>query len=195
MSEHPVATAEQHAHEKAALLLWEHPVVAEARETVGAEWLEKEQPSAVMRDCFDWAFEEVMFSAAIWSSNQDPGHPKVTCITRLEHQLDAHFQATVLQDVEQVLAPDATKAMASRAHAAALEEHLDVVPVIERVADQLPTRRIGLGQVLQRLVRQHHAPAKGVIGFVALGHDDPVGRVLQLHQQAKIQASWTATNA
>ncbi len=88
MSEHPVATAEQHAHEKAALLLWEHPVVAEARETVGAEWLEKEQPSAVMRDCFDWAFEEVMFSAAIWSSNQDPGHPKVTCITRLEHQLD-----------------------------------------------------------------------------------------------------------
>ena len=29
-----------------------------------------------------------MFSAAIWSSNQDPLHPKVTCITRLEHQVD-----------------------------------------------------------------------------------------------------------
>ena len=41
-----------------------------------------------MRDCFDWAFEEVMFSAAIWSSNQDPLHPKVTCITRLEHEVD-----------------------------------------------------------------------------------------------------------
>ncbi len=41
-----------------------------------------------MRDCFDWAFEEVMFSATIWSSNQDPLHPKVTCITRLEHEVD-----------------------------------------------------------------------------------------------------------
>jgi hypothetical protein len=88
MSGHPVATAEQHEHEKAALGLWEHPVVAEARDAVRAEWLEKEQPSAVMRDCFDWAFEEVMFSATIWSSNQDPLHPKVTCITRLEHEVD-----------------------------------------------------------------------------------------------------------
>jgi hypothetical protein len=88
MSGHPVATTEQHEHEKAALALWEHPVVAAAREVVRADWLEKEQPSPVMRDCFDWAFEEVMFSAAIWSSNQDPHHPKVTCITRLEHEVD-----------------------------------------------------------------------------------------------------------
>jgi hypothetical protein len=88
MHEHPVATAEQHQQERAALQLWEHPVVVRAREAVRAEWLEKEQPSPVMRDCFDWAFEEVMFSAAIWSSNQDPLHPKVACITRLEHEVD-----------------------------------------------------------------------------------------------------------
>lgn len=88
MHEHPVATSEQHEHEKAALGIWEHPVVAESREEVRADWLEKAQPSPVMRDCFDWAFEEVMFSATIWSSNQDPRHPKVTCITRLEHEVD-----------------------------------------------------------------------------------------------------------
>ncbi len=88
MHGHPVATDEQHEHEKAALQIWEHPVVAEARAVVRAEWLEKEHPSPVMRDCFDWAFEEVMFSATIWSSNQDPRHPKVTCITRLEHEVD-----------------------------------------------------------------------------------------------------------
>ena len=88
MNGHPVATAEQHAHELAALALFEHPLVAQAREVVRAEWLDKEQPSPVMRDCFDWAFEEVMFSAAVWSSNQDPLHPKVTCITRLEHEVD-----------------------------------------------------------------------------------------------------------
>jgi hypothetical protein len=85
---HPVATDEQHEHEKAAVEICQHPVVAEAREVVRAGWLEKEQPSPAMRGCFDWAFEEVMFSAAIWSSNQDPLYPKVTCITRLEHEVD-----------------------------------------------------------------------------------------------------------
>ncbi len=85
--EHPVATTEQHEHEKAALDLWDHPVVAQARETVRTDWLEKEQPSDDMADCFEWAFEEVMFSATVWSSNQDPLRPKVTCITRLEHEI------------------------------------------------------------------------------------------------------------
>ena len=85
---HPVATVEQHEHEKAALELWGHPVVAQTRETVRADWLEKEQPSGAMADCFEWAFEEVMFSAAVWSSNQDPLRPKVTCITRLEHEIE-----------------------------------------------------------------------------------------------------------
>ena len=88
MHGHPVATDEQHEHELAALRLWEHPVVEQAREQVAARWLEDEQPSPVMRECFDWAVEEVLFSAVIWSSNQDPLHPKVTCITRLEHPLD-----------------------------------------------------------------------------------------------------------
>jgi hypothetical protein len=87
MHAHPVATDEQHEHELAALELWEHPVVVKAREAVRTEWLEKQQPSQDMRDCFDWAFEEVMFSAVIWSSNQDPLYPKVTCITRLEHEV------------------------------------------------------------------------------------------------------------
>jgi hypothetical protein len=88
MQGHPVATTEQHDHELAALDLFDHPVVVEARSRVRAAWLEKAQPSPVMRACFDWAFEEVMFSATVWSSNQDPLHPKVTCITRLEHRVD-----------------------------------------------------------------------------------------------------------
>jgi hypothetical protein len=87
MQGHPVATDEQHAHERAALELWEHPSVAAAREAVRTDWLDRERPSPVMRDCFERAFEEVMFSATIWSSNQDPLRPKVTCITRLEHDL------------------------------------------------------------------------------------------------------------
>lgn len=88
MAEHPVATTMQHEHELAALELIEHPTVRKAYEEVGDRWLERSQPSEHQRAWFDRAFEEVMFSAAIWSSNQDPLRPKVTCITRLEHELD-----------------------------------------------------------------------------------------------------------
>ncbi len=90
MSSHPVATAQQHAHELEALELTAHPTVTEAYRRVAARWLEKAEPSDVMRQCFDWAFREVMFSAAIWSSNQDPLRPKVTCITRLAHTVEGY---------------------------------------------------------------------------------------------------------
>ncbi len=43
------------------------------------------EASDAMRARFDDAFAEVMFSAAVWSSNQDPLRPKVSCITRLAH--------------------------------------------------------------------------------------------------------------
>lgn len=84
----PVATAEQHEHELAALDLVEHPVVRAAYKEVGDRWLERADPTPAMRERFAAAFEEVMFSAAVWSSNQNPLRPKVTCITRLEHTVD-----------------------------------------------------------------------------------------------------------
>jgi len=87
MESHPIATPEQHEHERQALELIQRPIVKEAYERVRANWLEKADPSPAMRECFDWAFEEVMFSAAIWSSNQDPLRPKVITITRLAHPL------------------------------------------------------------------------------------------------------------
>ncbi len=87
MAAHPIATPEQHAHELAALELTQHPIVKEAYERVRKSWLEAADPGPDMRGCFDAAFEEVMFSAAVWSSNQDPLRPKVVCITRLEHHL------------------------------------------------------------------------------------------------------------
>ena len=87
MSDHPIATPEQHEHELAALRLIEHPIVQEAYGRVHDHWLAEMDPSPAMRACFDWAFREVMFSAAIWSSNQDPLRPKVIAITRLEHPL------------------------------------------------------------------------------------------------------------
>lgn len=85
---HPIATPEQHEHELQALELIRHPIVRKARDRVRDHWLEIMDPSPAMRACFDDAFEEVMFSAAVWSSNQDPLRPKVTTITRLEHPVE-----------------------------------------------------------------------------------------------------------
>ncbi len=85
MESHPIATPEQHQHELEALELIQHPIVKEAYARVADHWLEQADPTPAMRACFDGAFEEVMFSAAIWSSNQDPLRPKVVTITRLAH--------------------------------------------------------------------------------------------------------------
>ncbi len=85
MSDDPIATTVQHEHELAALELTEHPTVKAAYRTVAENWLGRAKPSDAMRERFDAAFAEVMFSAAVWSSNQDKLRPKVTCITRLAH--------------------------------------------------------------------------------------------------------------
>jgi hypothetical protein len=87
VTDDPVATAVQHEHELAALDLTEHPTVKAAYRTVAENWLARAKPSDAMRARFDEAVAEVMFSAAVWSSNQDTLRPKVVCITRLGHPL------------------------------------------------------------------------------------------------------------
>src|ERR1700712_2720691 len=84
----PVATPEQHEHELAALDLTQHPTVRAAYRSVAETWLGRAKASDAMRARFDESFAEVMFSAAVWSSNQDKLRPKVTCITRLAHPVD-----------------------------------------------------------------------------------------------------------
>ncbi|TFV57460.1 hypothetical protein E4P42_15010 [Mycobacterium sp. PS03-16] len=81
----PVATASQHEQELAALELTAHPTVKAAYRSVAETWLSRARASDAMRERFDDAFAEVMFSAAMWSSNQDPLRPRVSCITRLGH--------------------------------------------------------------------------------------------------------------
>jgi hypothetical protein len=81
----PVATESQHEQELAALELIEHPTVKAAYRSVAETWLGRAKASEAMRAVFEPAFAEVMFSAAVWSSNQDALRPKVSCITRLAH--------------------------------------------------------------------------------------------------------------
>lgn len=92
MSRHsnPISTPEQRQHELLALRYYQHPDIVAARAQVRAFWLEHASPSATMRRCFDWAFEEVMFGATVWALNQDPLYPKVITISRLPHRLAGH---------------------------------------------------------------------------------------------------------
>ena len=88
-------------------------------------------------------------------------------------ELDALFFAPCLQDVQQALAPDAAETVATRAHHLATDVDLDVVPVVEGVEDLRGALGVGALQVAQRLVREDHAPAEGVVRPVAL-HDGDV---------------------
>ena len=85
--ENPIATAEQHEHERRAVELYHHPTIRQTREEVRKHWLEAAKPSADMRRCFDAAFDEVMFGAVVWSMNTEPDHPRVITISRLPHRL------------------------------------------------------------------------------------------------------------
>ena len=112
-----------------------------------------------------------------------------------KQELDIEFFAARLQDVEQALAANATKAVAGGAHAAALEKHLDVVPMVEGIGNQLARGCIGLLQVVQRFVAEDHAPAKGVVRAVAFHHGDVVTGVLVFHEQSEVQTRWPTTDA
>jgi hypothetical protein len=85
--ENPIATAEQHEHERRALRLYRSPEIERAREEVRNYWLEAAKPSADMRRCFDAAFDEVMFGAVVWSMNTDAARPRVITISRVPHRL------------------------------------------------------------------------------------------------------------
>lgn len=85
--ENPVATPEQHAFERRAVELMGHPTLVTTKEQARQYWLDTIKPTGGMRESFDWAFEEVMFGAIIWSLNQDPLYPGVVTITRLPHRL------------------------------------------------------------------------------------------------------------
>src|SRR5271168_1148708 len=88
MSDDPVSTVSQREQELAALELIEHSTIKAAYRTVGQTWLGRAKASDAMRERFEDSFAEVMFSAAVWSSNQDKLRPKVSCITRLAHPVD-----------------------------------------------------------------------------------------------------------
>ncbi len=120
----------------------------------GVEGLVRAQPDEAAVGQIDVGLEDVGVALADAAVEAVAGDDQVGLVLRgnglvvggvgLEHQIDAKREAALLQDVQQLLAADAAEAVASRAHLAALEEHLDVVPVMELVADE--RRGVGVGR-------------------------------------------------
>ena len=69
-----------------------------------------------------------------------------------KHKLNAQRDTAVLQNIEQFFAPDTAKAVAARAHTAALEKHFHIVPVVKCIAYQLSAHRVCCTQIAQSLV-------------------------------------------
>lgn len=86
-SQNPIDTAAQREFELLALEVFQHPEFQKVKSEVAQFWLDEVQPSQDARSCFESAFEEVCFGATIWSLNQDPLHPAVITISRIEHSI------------------------------------------------------------------------------------------------------------
>ena len=113
----------------------------------------------------------------------------------LEHETHAQRFAACLQDIEEPLAADSAKAVSTRANGAALEVDVDVVPVIEAADDLVVCGTVGIAEIAERLIREHDAPAKRVVGSVAFDDGDLVRGIRALQQQRKIEARGAAANA
>ena len=109
--------------------------------------------------------------------------------------MNAQLLAARLQNVEQFFTANAHKAVTAGANHAVFEMQLNVVPMVERLLHLVGCFDVPLPHVLERLVREHHTPAKGVVGLVALDHRDVVVRAELFHQQRKVQARGSTANA
>ena len=112
----------------------------------------------------------------------------------LECELHAERLAAALQDIQELLAADADKAVSGRALPRAFEDKLDVVPMIEGVGDLRRAFRVRGAHRAHHRIGKDDAPAERVIGLVALDHGDGVLRAKLLHQEPEIEPGRAAAD-
>jgi len=114
---------------------------------------------------------------------------------RLEAQFDAEFARPLLQQDEHLLAADARETMPAGYRAMPIMHHRDIVPIGEMIANGLGALGVVLLHARERVIRENHAPAEGIVGAVALQHDDLMRGVAQLHRDREIEAGRASTEA
>src|SRR3984885_1425094 len=119
---------------------------------------------------------------------------KVGTDLAIEQEPHAKRLATSLQDVQELLAADADKAVTRRALPRTLEDELDVVPMIEGVGDLRRALGVRGAHRAHHRVRKDDAPAERIVGLVALDHGDRVLWPQLLHQEAEIESGRAAAD-
>ena len=148
----------------------------------GGKLLPRAQPDVTALAHVDVRLEHIRMARARLAVHALRHHHQVRVlellvVVQLHLEILHHAQRgrAFLQDVEQLLAADAGKAVTAGADHAALEVHVDVVPVVEVIDDARMRGRIRHGEVAHGLVGEHHAPTEGVVGLIALEHLDAGG--------------------
>ena len=112
----------------------------------------------------------------------------------LELKFNPQRLAASLQDVQELLAADADKAVTGRALARTLEDKLDIVPMIECVGDLRGAFRVRGAHRAHHRIGKDDAPAERVIGLVALDHGDGVTWPELLHEKPEIEPGRAAAD-
>src|SRR2546430_11858659 len=84
--------------------------------------------------------------------------------------------------------------MSARCNHVPFEMYINIIPVIEAGNDGFIRCSIRSCKIIQRLIGEDHAPAKGIPGPIALHHRDPRLWSRLLHKQRKIQPRWPSAN-
>lgn len=100
-------------------------------------------------------------------------HGVIVCF-RAESQSGAELGRSGLQNLKQLFPRDSTEPVPPRRDAPTVNEHIDVIPVREVLRYRFESRLVGGAKVFQRLVGEHNAPPKCVIGPVSLENGDTV---------------------
>lgn len=93
-----------------------------------------------------------------------------------------------LQDVEQLLPRDAAKPVPAGGDLATLEVDVDIVPMMKIAQDRRVALGIGVREVGQGRIREHHAPTECVVRPIAFDHGDVMSGIGPLHQNGEIEA-------
>ena len=112
-----------------------------------------------------------------------------------ELDADAELACPASQDLEQAHPGDRGEAVAVGGNDPASVADIHRTPMAELRFDGSNGVWVGLGNVGQGLVGEHHAEPERVTTTVALVHRDVVVRVLLLHQDAEEQAGRASADA
>ncbi len=142
-----------------------------------------------------WRLRVRLLTPSAATTRSASANVRVVLDLLLEMMLDAELGAPLLEDAEQALPLDAAEAVAPGRGDGAAVVDVDVVPVVEPARDGRMGGRVGRGEALHGAVREHHAPAEGVVGTIALVDLHPRPRQRLAEQDGGVQARGPAAEA